>query len=329
MIQGNVIQGSVAIVSDPTPQNYVAYYPLTGTAEDVTGSYNGTENGGLTYVNDASRGAVSNFDGVNDYIEAPFLGADNGVSVSWSVWAKSSTVSDYNMILDNRQGDYEGTVLYIQPDAKVQFSHELASGAVGFNFVSVETLSNNTWYNLCGTYDGSTVKLYINGIEATNSVSSPGVGMTGNQANLRIGNWRQADLSLGMNGAISNARIYDRTLTPEEVTSIYNYELVTHHIPVDNGLVAYYPLKTNSMDNYYNQYDGVDTNVTYNSVEATIIGSINFGSATGFTNGYAIHNGVSIETVTETDFNTLTGTLSNVRKYSRALSVEEKTQAGY
>lgn len=61
----------------------------------------------------------------------------------------------------------------------------------------------------------------------------------------------------------SSLRIYGRTLTATEITTIYDYELVTHHIPVDNGLIAYYPLETNSMDNYFNQYDGTDTAVTY------------------------------------------------------------------
>ncbi len=64
-------------------------------------------------------------------------------------------------------------------------------------------------------------------------------------------------------------------------------------------------------------------------VQATITTSLTFPTATGFTNGYAIHNGVSVETTTESVLSSYTGTLSNVRKYNRALSASEKTQAGY
>jgi hypothetical protein len=44
---------------DPTPQDYIAYYPLTGTAEDATGNYDGTESS-ATYEDDADYGAVYN-----------------------------------------------------------------------------------------------------------------------------------------------------------------------------------------------------------------------------------------------------------------------------
>jgi len=54
--------------SDPTPQDYIAYYPLTGTAEDKTGNYNGTENGGLLYIDDITKGSVASFDGIDDSI---------------------------------------------------------------------------------------------------------------------------------------------------------------------------------------------------------------------------------------------------------------------
>lgn len=166
---------------DPTPQDYIAFYPLTGTAEDVTGNYDGTEVG-ATYVDDVARGAV--YSGVGS-ITIPSTG---------------------------------GTYCSYWKNTGASWSHTTTS-------TIPSSLTTNKY---------------------------------------------------------SSLRIYTRTLTAQEITDIYDYELVTHHIPVDDGLVAYYPLHTNSMDNYYNQYDGVDNGVTYDGQSASFIGVNNSKISTSF-----------------------------------------------
>ena len=73
-----------------------------------------------------------------------------------------------------------------------------------------------------------------------------------------------------------NFRIYDSERTAQERTDIYNYEKNFRPIDITDGLIAYYPLATNSLDNYNNEYDGTDTNVTYDGERASFNGSTSF-----------------------------------------------------
>ena len=64
-------------------------------------------------------------------------------------------------------------------------------------------------------------------------------------------------------------------------------------------------------------------------IEATITGNIVFPAATGFVEAYYTHNGTITKTITESVLDSLTGTLSEVRKYNSALSTEQQLIIGY
>jgi len=53
----------------PTTTNLIAHYPLTGTAEDIVGGYDGVETNGMGYYLSGVRGSIGYPDGDNDYIE--------------------------------------------------------------------------------------------------------------------------------------------------------------------------------------------------------------------------------------------------------------------
>lgn len=89
------------------------------------------------------------------------------------------------------------------------------------------TVTTGKWYHLVGTYDRSTIRLYINGkLVATNSVSIPSsVNISG--TNVAIG----TDFDNGgsafrfFNGNIDNVRLYASAITAQEVGRIYASEL--------------------------------------------------------------------------------------------------------
>lgn len=80
----------------------------------------------------------------------------------------------------------------------------------------------NTWFQIVGSYDGTTVKQYHNGI-VTSSLSYSGTSTSG--GSVRIGA-RWDDLTLNTNnyfsGSIAVVRIYNRTLSDVEVLRNYN-----------------------------------------------------------------------------------------------------------
>lgn len=101
-------------------------------------------------------------------------------------------------------------------------------------------LSANTWYHVGYTYDGSTIKLYINGVlDGTHSFN----GMSVPADYITVFCW-STDNSNGdsavhynykLNGSLNDVRIYDHCLSAKEVKEI------------SKGLILHYKLDNNSL----------------------------------------------------------------------------------
>lgn len=75
----------------------------------------------------------------------------------------------------------------------------------------------NTWYNFVGTYDGTNIKFYRNGI-LTNTVAATGT-VGGSGLNMIIGSYNN---NYFMNGSIPIVKIYNRTLSAAEIKQNFN-----------------------------------------------------------------------------------------------------------
>ena len=123
-------------------------------------------------------------------------------------------------------------------------------------------LSINVWSHIVFVSSGTNVALYIDGIFIANT-----------SANLKV--ITNSDITkIGLaEGEFRNARLYNTEIIQQEITDIYNYEKNFRAIDIDDGLVAYYPLKNNSLDNYYDEFDGSDLGVTYDGNSAVFNGT--------------------------------------------------------
>jgi len=77
-------------------------------------------------------------------------------------------------------------------------------------------LTRKVWQHIALTFDGATVKIYINGIEKESTSSTGQEGKT----ECVIGQ-RQGSTTAGCNGHFDEVRIYNRALRPAEVWSLY------------------------------------------------------------------------------------------------------------
>ena len=130
-----------------------------------------------------------------------------------------------------------------------------ASGVLGCSvnglayFNSSATLSANTWYHVGFTSVGQAQKLYINGTQDGSASQTPAVGASAAHINHgRIGAHNAG--SNAWNGLIDDVRIYQRTLSANEVAAIYYQtrdggygDLAIqptrfHHLPVAAAVVS-------------------------------------------------------------------------------------------
>jgi hypothetical protein len=84
---------------------------------------------------------------------------------------------------------------------------------------STTSIQNNTWYNVAILYDGTFTRLYLNGIQESNSpLTERGSNSTGLVAIARGGDFN----GLYLNGNISQTYVYNRALSATEIRQNYN-----------------------------------------------------------------------------------------------------------
>ncbi|MGJ8661065.1 MAG: LamG-like jellyroll fold domain-containing protein, partial [Bacteroidota bacterium] len=122
-----------------------------------------------------------------------------------------------------------------------------ANGSVSFNIgntgwheaVSSALMGTNEWYHIAGTYDGSLIKVYINGVLANTTVYTGVVAST--TYNLTIGDFAYA--AIGGNryfdGQIDEARVWSTALTEAQIRE-YMCKKVTSSHPQYANLSGYW-----------------------------------------------------------------------------------------
>jgi len=217
----------------------VAYYPFDGNANDESGNGNdGTVNGAvLTTDRFGNSNSAYDFDGVNDNITIPHSDSMNvidGLSVSaWIVChdcgqqlplvgqhivnkGAIETVQTYSLkLVNDEDDDYLGMAL----------RGDWGPIHAWFSYPADELLTRNLnpteWYHAVVLWDGSTMKVYKNGIHisaADRAFTSP---VLNGDENLGIGSRYNSDDFF--DGIVDEVRIYNRALSDTEILELFNY----------------------------------------------------------------------------------------------------------
>lgn len=201
---------------NPLWNGLVAYYTADNTPNDATG--NGND---LTLVNGVSyvTGIINqgfNFDGVNDYAQAPIRNGFNNLdSFTLSCWAL--TASGNRILLTSNSNSSNGPSLAYWNSKLSLFK---GNGALT---QASSILSLNQWYYFTIThlpYDGvtSNVFFYINGVADGNTIYN--IGSTKSPSLQYVGCYSPAIAR--HNGFIDEIGIWERALDSTEVAELYN-----------------------------------------------------------------------------------------------------------
>ena len=105
-------------------------------------------------------------------------------------------------------------------DDKLYFQGGDGTTWPSLNVASDGTLTDTDWHHLAGTFDGTTGRLYLDGV-ATGTPDTSGSLVT-NNLNLYIGRNTDPDVATTyFNGLIDDVRIYNRALSAQEVKQLY------------------------------------------------------------------------------------------------------------
>jgi len=179
-----------------------------------------------------TSGTGLSFDGENDYVDCGSDESFNYLSeITIELWAKNTGITAYGQNLVYAPSNvwilhYRGAGFYLKAEDGT------TSGYLHWD----TSLSSGVWLHLVATWDGGTMRLYINGEKQTTEKSFGG-GATGRLAapgGLYIGKYFNSTQPW-FNGLIDEVRIYNRALSEEEIRYHYNRGAPVAHWKFDEG----------------------------------------------------------------------------------------------
>jgi hypothetical protein len=223
-----VLTTAQTVIPSYVPTNgLVGWWPFNGNANDLSGNNNnGTVNGAtLTADRYGNANKAYNFNGINNYIEAPSnTGLQLSAAYSIGLWFKSNifNAGQYGYTLISKiqsSGWYGGYETMIGETNSIGGVNH--TGNINGNFqLPYSGLSSGNWYSVIVTFNGTQLKLYVNG-NIVNTVNQSGTLQTGNDP-LRFGRRGGGGIyDQWFNGVIDDIGIWNRALTECEVKKLY------------------------------------------------------------------------------------------------------------
>jgi hypothetical protein len=215
---------------------YWSFNETSGTTANdasATGN-NGTLLGDATWAPGHIRGALS-LDGQNGYVQVPSTPNLEQISSAITIcaWVKFSNNLAYNSgdmqdvvrkvtDLSNNPPPYSAYDLVVQDFGGGTFKARMgvtrASDSIRGTSDWGSAHSYGSWYHLVGVYDGSAVRIYVNGVQESSAAFSGNLLQTAQP--LCIG--RYGNVGEPVNGLIDDLRLYNRALSATEIQTLFN-----------------------------------------------------------------------------------------------------------
>ena len=208
----------VTFTVSAAPSGLVAAYgfdePSGPSAVDASGGGNTGTIAGATRTASGRFGAALSFDGVDDRVTVPHSAAlALGTGMTLEAWVAPTTLGGWRTALLKERAGGLSYALYASDAGGRPTVFARAASEAGT--AGAAALPLTTWTHLAGTYDGTTLRHYVNGVQvATRALSGALAAGTG-------------PLSIGGNGVwgewfagrIDEVRVYNRALPAADVAA--------------------------------------------------------------------------------------------------------------
>jgi hypothetical protein len=266
-------QGLWPIAGNVERDNYFKYVTMLLHGDGANGAQNSTfldsspNNYTVTLTNTVSQGSFSPygttwsnyFDGSTGFLSMTGSSSTNFSGVDWTietwVYSNGAPPADYTYIIQSQTGT-NNWLPYLGISLMVNGTINCAIN--GVNYTSTQTISFNAWNHLALVRSGGVIKLYINGVASS-------VSVTADIVNSNLSFWfGKVDNAPGgggylyyFNGYLSNTRfvkgtaVYTSSFTPSTtpLTAITNTTLLINQSNrhIDNSSSAYTITPTGSV----------------------------------------------------------------------------------
>lgn len=208
---------TVANVPPTVPPGRVASYGFDEGSGVIAGDRSGTGNTGsitgATWTPSGRAGGALTFDGSNDMVtvaDAASLDLTAGMTID--AWVRPEVIGDWSTVVLKEAAGGLAYGLYASDNGSRAAGYVNVGGGDEAAF-SPGDISTGTWTHLALTFDGASLRLYVDGtLVRTTAVSGP---IRTTTRALRIGG--NAVWGEWFSGTIDEVNVYDRALTPAEI----------------------------------------------------------------------------------------------------------------
>ncbi|MHC4431662.1 MAG: LamG-like jellyroll fold domain-containing protein [Planctomycetota bacterium] len=204
-----------------------------GVAHDASGNGNdGTLNGPVEWTPDGKIGGALSFNGPYNFVQVQSSASLNMTdAITIAVWMYPSWTGN-NRILQKSSGGGDNQYRLIKEWGDHTKFHLPGVGEL----YPQETLPpGGEWTHLAATYDGSSMKLYFDGVVVAEMAASG--EMSTSDGTLCIGNKHEtAPAGDEFNGILDDVRIYNRALSQSEIKKLGGNPLASSPAPADRAV---------------------------------------------------------------------------------------------
>jgi len=239
------VSGSVVIVAGNGTQvqgvlrsggvtDLVGWWKMDGNVTDASGNANhATAFGTPTYVT-GKDGQAIDLNGTTQYASvahnASLATVTTANAVTMAAWIRPGAVATQNLISKSVNGSVNGYELCLStsgalPSSQrvfVRFNQQTSGDTYRVNSTTQYNGLLGTWIHVAATYDGATIKLYVNGVLESSLPAA--LTIASNTLPLAIGAQvtGTGTASRWFQGAMDDARLYDRALSAAEIAALAN-----------------------------------------------------------------------------------------------------------
>lgn len=220
----------------------IAAYSFDGTYNNLNGSAPFASNSETSFTTDrhgTANGAlnINNIGTTATISDLPYGSASRTIAV----WAKTNVMNNNINYIFHYGNDSNGNGLALRPNTLLYFAN------AGANLETANTFTNNTWVHYVCTYDGSTAKVYKNGVLFSSGAKSFNTTNASNTFKLGIS---EGGFNSYFNGAIDDLKIFNYVLNTTEISNLFsNNSLSSSAFSQNNLQVSIYPNPVNDILN--------------------------------------------------------------------------------
>lgn len=206
----------------------VVWLPLNGDLENQGLSNITVTNNGATIDDNGKIGKCYSF-GPSKRITISQPSNLSTTAASLSCWVNlSAWGSSYDSLvnLSTGTGWNDTRLAFVRNNTANRICFCVANGSTFNTTVMTSDLPLNTWTHLTGTFDGSTIKIYVNGV-LNNSAATTFNSLVYGSAVLNLGSWSNGN-NYPINGKLNDVRVYSHCLSAKEVKELAK-GLVLHY----------------------------------------------------------------------------------------------------